>query len=46
MATAALEVLRDEKLTENAQKMGEIFRAGLAKIPTKGLMELIRGRGK
>merc|ERR1712167_275321 len=29
VAVASLEVLRDEKLAENAEKMGEIFRAGL-----------------
>lgn len=45
MATAALEVLRDEKLAENAQRMGELFRKGLSAIPSKGLVQLVRGRG-
>ncbi len=45
VATAALEVLRDERLAENAQAMGERFRAGLEAIPTKGLMQEVRGRG-
>lgn len=45
MATAALEVLRDEKLADNAQRMGHLFRQGLAAIPSKGLMHLVRGRG-
>lgn len=45
MATAALEVLREEKLVENSQRMGEVFRAGLRAMPTNGLVELVRGRG-
>ncbi len=44
IAIAALRVLRDEKLAENADKMGEIFRTGLGKIESP-LIELIRGRG-
>lgn len=32
VATAALEVIRDERLAENAFKMGEIMRAGLRNI--------------
>jgi ornithine--oxo-acid transaminase len=46
VATAALEVLRDERLAENAEKMGVIFRKGLEAIPTKGLVELVRGKGE
>jgi ornithine--oxo-acid transaminase len=45
VATAALDVLRDEKLVENSQRMGEVFRAGLRAMPTNGLVELVRGRG-
>jgi len=45
VATAALEVLRDEKLAENAQRMGELFRQGLEAIPSNGLMRTVRGRG-
>lgn len=45
VATAALEVLRDEKLSENADKMGRLFREGLRRIPANGLVEGVRGRG-
>jgi ornithine--oxo-acid transaminase len=45
VATAALEVLRDEKLADNAMVMGERFRAGLRRIPSRGLVESVRGRG-
>lgn len=45
VATAALEVLRDEKLADNAQRMGHLFRQGLSAIPSKGLVSLVRGRG-
>lgn len=41
---AALEVLRDEKLAENAAKMGEIFRSELRKIDSDRL-QTVRGRG-
>lgn len=45
VATAALEVLRDEKLADNAMVMGERFRAGLRGITSRGLVEIVRGRG-
>uniref|UniRef100_A0A7S1I7Z0 Ornithine aminotransferase n=1 Tax=Eutreptiella gymnastica TaxID=73025 RepID=A0A7S1I7Z0_9EUGL len=48
VAIASLEVLRDEKLADNAQKMGEIFRAGLNKIKEdskKDNITLVRGKG-
>ena len=44
IAIAALEVLKEEKLAENAEAMGKIFRAGLREIGSP-LIELIRGRG-
>ncbi|MGZ3712162.1 MAG: ornithine--oxo-acid transaminase, partial [Bdellovibrionota bacterium] len=44
VAMAALEVLRDEKLTENSARMGEIFRAELKKIKLPWIQE-VRGRG-
>eukprot|EP00455_Lapot_gusevi_P049759 TRINITY_DN7113_c0_g1_i6.p1 TRINITY_DN7113_c0_g1~~TRINITY_DN7113_c0_g1_i6.p1 ORF type:complete len:434 (+),score=171.72 TRINITY_DN7113_c0_g1_i6:88-1389(+) len=41
---AALEVLREEKLAENADKMGEIFRRELRSIKSD-MVELVRGKG-
>lgn len=46
VATAALEVLKEEKLAENAQKMGEIFRARMEDLMKRSsLVSLVRGRG-
>lgn len=44
VAMAALEVIRDEKLAENAQAMGEIFRSEARKIQSP-FIELVRGKG-
>lgn len=44
VAMAALDVIRDEKLSENAEKMGEIFRSGLNAVRS-GLIGLVRGKG-
>jgi ornithine--oxo-acid transaminase len=44
VAIAALEVIRDEKLAENANKMGVIFREELEKINSP-MVELVRGKG-
>jgi ornithine--oxo-acid transaminase len=44
VAVAALEVIRDEKLADNAEKMGAIFRKGLRDINSP-LIELVRGKG-
>ena len=44
VAMAALEVIRDEKLADNAEKMGIIFRSELQKINSP-YIELIRGKG-
>ena len=41
---AALEVLEDEKLDENAQRLGAIFREEIAKIRCPK-MKLVRGKG-
>jgi ornithine--oxo-acid transaminase len=44
VAIAALEVVHDEKLSENAAAMGEIFRAELKKIKSDRV-EVVRGKG-
>jgi len=44
VAIAALEVIRDEKLADNAQKMGILFREEVKKI-TSPYIELVRGKG-
>ena len=44
VAIAALEVIRDEKLAENALAMGEIFRSEVRKIQSP-FIELVRGKG-
>lgn len=46
VATEALKVLVDEKLAENAEKMGVIFRARMEQLKTKtSLIEIVRGKG-
>ena len=44
VAVASLKVLKDEKMAENATKMGELFRGELAKLESP-FISLIRGRG-
>lgn len=44
VAVAALKVLIDEQLADNAQKMGEIMRTELRKIPST-LIKEVRGKG-
>ena len=44
VAIAALEVVRDEKLAENAEKLGVIFREEMEKIDSP-MVELVRGKG-
>ncbi|MBK7094501.1 MAG: ornithine--oxo-acid transaminase [Saprospiraceae bacterium] len=44
VAIAALEVVKDEKLTDNAFKMGEILRAGLRGIDSD-MITNVRGKG-
>ncbi|KAF2516985.1 ornithine--oxo-acid transaminase [Flavobacterium foetidum] len=46
VAITALEVVRDEKLAENAEKLGAILRKGLNEIAAKNdLITLVRGKG-
>src|SRR6218665_3939904 len=46
VAIAALDVVKDEKLAENAEKLGIIFRSELAKyIETSNIATLVRGKG-
>ncbi|KAF2333838.1 ornithine--oxo-acid transaminase [Flavobacterium daemonense] len=46
VAIAALEVIKDEKLAENAERLGIILRDGLNKIAEKNnLITLVRGKG-
>jgi len=46
VAVAALSVVRDEKLAENAQRMGELFRSELNRvIASNPLVKLVRGKG-
>lgn len=44
VAIAALQVIKDEKLEENAARLGEIFREELRKI-SSDMIELVRGKG-
>lgn len=44
VAVSALEVVKEEKLAERAEKLGELFRAELAKIDSD-MIQLIRGKG-
>ncbi len=44
VAIAALEVIRDEKLGENADRLGEIFRREMKGIRSE-MIELVRGKG-
>ena len=46
VAMAALEVVRDEKLAENAFVLGNLFRSELNKfIETSNIVKLVRGKG-
>ncbi|WP_299902823.1 ornithine--oxo-acid transaminase [uncultured Aquimarina sp.] len=46
VAIAALEVVRDEKLAENAFELGELFRAEMNEyIKTSNIVTLVRGKG-
>ncbi len=46
VAIAALEVVKDEKLAENADYLGKLFRAELNKfIETSSIINLVRGKG-
>lgn len=46
VAIAALEVIKEEKLAENAERLGVILRKGLNEIAAKNsLIKLVRGKG-
>ena len=46
VAIAALKVVKDESLAENADKLGKLFRSELQKfIETQTLIKLVRGKG-
>lgn len=46
VAIAALEVVKDEALAENAQKLGELFRSEINKLVQESdLVKLVRGKG-
>ncbi|WP_317126943.1 ornithine--oxo-acid transaminase [Ancylomarina longa] len=44
VAMAALDVIKDEKLAENAEAMGKIFRSELQAVKSD-MIELVRGKG-
>lgn len=44
VAIASLEVIKDEKLAENADRLGRIFRKEVSSIKSK-MIELVRGKG-
>ncbi|KAM7355841.1 ornithine aminotransferase precursor [Cochliomyia hominivorax] len=44
VAMAALEVLQEEKLAENAEKMGQLLRKELSTLP-KDVVSVVRGKG-
>ena len=44
VAIAALKVIKDENLADNATRLGEIFRNGLKEIQSD-MIELVRGKG-
>jgi len=44
VAVAALEVLREENLIENAEAMGKLFRQKLSELP-KDIVKIVRGKG-
>ena len=46
VAIAALEVIKDEKLAENAEKLGQLFRSEITKlIAESDLINAVRGKG-
>ncbi|PRZ24156.1 ornithine--oxo-acid transaminase [Flavobacterium granuli] len=46
VAMAALEVVKDEKLAENAERLGVVLRKGLNEIASRNpLISLVRGKG-
>jgi ornithine--oxo-acid transaminase len=46
LAIEALAIVKDEKLTENAERLGKIFRAEMQKlVDSYPFVKLVRGRG-
>jgi ornithine--oxo-acid transaminase len=46
VAMAALDVIKDERLAENAEELGQLFRAEVQKLVEKyNLLKLVRGKG-
>ena len=46
VAMAALDVVKNEKLAENAEKLGKLFRSELSKyIENSSIVKLVRGKG-
>ena len=46
VAMAALDVVKEEKLAENAEKLGKLFRSELSKyIENSSIVKLVRGKG-
>ena len=45
VAIAALKVLEEEKLAENAEKMGALLRSEISKRLPKEIVKSVRGRG-
>lgn len=44
VAMAALEVIEEERLAENSENLGKMFRAELSKLPAR-VVKLVRGKG-
>lgn len=44
VAIAALQVVKDERMAENAERMGQLFRSEMATIESD-MVELVRGKG-
>ncbi|MDD5695879.1 MAG: ornithine--oxo-acid transaminase [Bacteroidales bacterium] len=44
IAITAMQILKDEKLTDNAEKMGQLFRSEMKRIRSE-MIELVRGKG-
>lgn len=44
VSIAALDVVKDEKLAENAEELGKVFREAVSKIDSD-MIELVRGKG-
>jgi len=46
VAIAALDVVKEEKLAENAEKLGQLFRSEIQKlVDSNNLVKLVRGKG-